>query len=288
MMRPRLRIPLSRPCLGVPAQAARPSFAQQSRSLHAVPTLNHIKKEEGIPGLMDPDTFKMTWEDYQTHIIHNLNRSTADTDFESADLKSIIIKTAREPVFASIFNHASMAHNNEFFFRCMSPKETIMPERLELALTKSFGSIKTLREQVVHTAAAMFSPGFIWLCRIETPGNPNVFKILTTYSAGSPYPEAHWRRQEIETNTAIGQGSADGLKAGKTYLDNSAFGAGKPTAEAQKRLSLAPGGVGLEPILCLNTWEHVWLRQFGFQVGNKTGKQVFAENWWFRINWEVV
>lgn len=181
-----------------------------------------------------------------------------------------------------------MAHNNQFFFEGMHPTGLPMSKRLEGALEKSFGSIETLRQELVYTAAAMFGPGFVWLVKMDVPGNPDVFKVLVTYNAGSPYPAAHWRRQNMDTNTHVGEWSEEGLAAGKTYLERSAGGAGEQTFESKKRLALAPGGANLVPVLCLNTWEHVWLRQFGFQVGNKSGKHAFAENWWHRINWERV
>src|SRR5438034_8780394 len=46
---------------------------------------------------------------------------------------------------------------------------------------------------------------------------------------------------------------------------------------------LAPGGIDIHPILCVNTWEHVWLRDWG--VGGKAG---FLEAWWDKVNWEEV
>ena len=39
----------------------------------------------------------------------------------------------------------------------------------------------------------------------------------------------------------------------------------------------------LTPVLCLNTWEHVWLRDYG--VG---GKREYVENWWRAVDWDVV
>lgn len=46
---------------------------------------------------------------------------------------------------------------------------------------------------------------------------------------------------------------------------------------------VAPGGLDVVPILCVSTWEHVWLPDWG--VG---GKGNFLEAWWNRINWNVV
>ena len=46
---------------------------------------------------------------------------------------------------------------------------------------------------------------------------------------------------------------------------------------------LAPGGQDLEVLMCVCTWEHVWLRDWG--VG---GKEDFLNAWWQAIDWEKV
>lgn len=47
--------------------------------------------------------------------------------------------------------------------------------------------------------------------------------------------------------------------------------------------ALAPGGVDLTPVLCINTWDHVYLPDYGIGA-----KKTYAECWWERINWDVV
>jgi len=166
-----------------------------------------------------------------------------------------------------------MAHNNHFFFKNLTPNPTAMPSDLRRDLERSFSSIETLRREFVATASAMFGPGFVWL--VQTA--PNEFSILPTYLAGSPYPAAHWRRQEMDMNTTGNQGSA------ATWLKNTQV-RGMP----QKKDELPPGGVKVTPLLCLNTWEHVWLRDYGVGVGGQGGKKAFAEAWWEAVDWEAV
>jgi Fe-Mn family superoxide dismutase len=200
-----------------------------------------------------------------------------------------VLATAREPSHAPTFNYASMIHNNHFFFKHLSPKPVEMPAGLRNHLETSFGSIETLRQEMIYTAASMFGPGFVWLVKTSQPGLPIAFKVLTTYAAGSPYPAAHWRRQDVDMNTAAGPNSKEGIAAGRAYIDNAAFGAGKANnSMAAQRNKFAPGGTDLLPVLCLNTWEHVWLWDYGFGVGGSGGKMQYAENWWNSINWERV
>ena len=46
---------------------------------------------------------------------------------------------------------------------------------------------------------------------------------------------------------------------------------------------IAYGGADLDILLGVNTWQHVWLRDWG--VG---GKKEFLEGWWNAIDWDVV
>ncbi len=211
------------------------------------------------------------------------------THHENKDVKQIVMATAREPLEAALFNHASMAHNNHFFFERLSPTPTPIPDALKASLERSFGSLETLKQQFVVTAAAMFGPGFVWLVRTRDPSNGNSegFRILTTYLAGTPYPGAHWRQQSADMNT-VGGVSPEGRAGASRYFDKSTSAysaAGLPSAGNDDR---APGGIKLWPVLCLNTWEHVWLRDYGIGQNGMGGKVAFAEAWWDAIDWQVV
>lgn len=172
------------------------------------------------------------------------------------------------------FNIASMAYNNHFFFRGIhtNPNVTSTPSSdLVTKINNDFGSMDTLRETFLATADAMFGPGFVWLVQTNSPRKP--LQILTTYIAGSPLSGAHYRRQSHDLNTQNAD-SYEGLNAA------GAFGA---AAKQPKRDQKPLGGVDVVPLLCVNTWEHVWLHDYGVK-----GKMRFLESWWDRINWDVV
>ncbi|KXX77481.1 Superoxide dismutase [Fe] [Madurella mycetomatis] len=281
MFRPRLRIPRP-PRLGVSVQSRLLPLACQTRSQHTLRPLEY-PTDQGIPGFLSAASLNISWTQYQTFLLQKLNALIA-----GIDIKDIALLTARDPEFAPTFNYASMAHNNQFFFQHLTPKPVEMPALLRGHLEQSFGSIETLRNEMIYTADAMFGPGFVWLVKVSTPFMPVSFKVLTTYLAGSPYPAAHWRRQDVDMNTKSGSWNEAAIETGKKYLDNSAFGAGKRSPEATKRLSFAPGGTDLVPVLCLNTWEHVWLWDYGFGVGQSGGKLAYAQAWWKSIDWDKV
>jgi len=133
--------------------------------------------------------------------------------------------------------------------------------------------METLKREFVLTANAMFGPGFVWLVMDKN----RKYHILTTYLAGSPWPAAHHRKQAVDMNTE--DEDMRRIKRG-------------PTADAVASTSynsqLGPGGANIIPVLCLNTWEHVYLPDYGVGAGGVGGKKAYAEAWWETINWNFV
>lgn len=127
----------------------------------------------------------------------------------------------------------------------------------------------------------MFGPGFVWLVKQNTGPKPTPenLAILTTYIAGSPYSGAHFRQQPIDRNT-----QTTGITQKMSAMDYGAnMYAGSFGPHSIRNTPLAPGGVELEVLMCVSTWEHVWLLDHGVN-----GKRRFLEAWWDKINWTVV
>lgn len=225
--------------------------------------------------------YKLGWTHYQATIVQKLNELLAGDPDENMDIKPLLLKYARDPMSASIFNHASMAFNNHFFYQALSTSPQPLANvtgGLEATLTRTFGSIETLRTTFLDTAAAMFAPGFVWLVWArDLPGSsPSAktggWRILCTYAAGTPFPEAGYRQQGIDANT-------NNAESYNNYAGS--FGGFSKHGRDQARLP--PGGTNVMPVLCVNTWEHVWLYDFGI-----AGKRRFLSDWWDAINWAEV
>ncbi|GME52196.1 Fe superoxide dismutase [Neofusicoccum parvum] len=265
--------------------------ATPRRSIHEVPPItNHGSKfaEFGVPELLSAKGYKTAWTDYQQLIVDRLNEKVAGTTLEDDETRSVVVQTAREPQFAATFNYASMAFNNHFFFEAIADKEEQIPAELAESLTKSFWSLDTFRTDFLATADAMFGPGFVWLVWHSQPGKDNngSWKILSTYLAGSPLSDAHWRQQPVDMNTQSAT-SAGGLSgadyARQSRIQNTAGAIGRHSAQAAAARNRAPGGADITPVLCVNTWEHVWVPDWGV-----AGKRGFLETWWSRISWRTV
>ncbi|KAL4928283.1 mitochondrial 37S ribosomal protein mS42 [Aspergillus undulatus] len=249
--------------------SALPRF--QTRSVHHVPGLLHGQyySENGIPEFLSPEAYDFSWTQYQRFLVDKLNLLTQDTIDADAKPGELLVKYSKRPEMASVFNYASMAHNNHFFFNCLSPTKTEIPEKFTKDIIETCSSVESLKLDFLATANAMFGPGFVWLAKnLEREG---LMHIFCTYNAGSPYPAAHARRQPADLATHTPQ----------TALGNQFAGAMGSYSAGER--NLAPGAADVQPILCVNTWEHVWMMDYGI-----AGKAEYLERWWDRINWEVV
>ncbi|KAI0486035.1 Manganese/iron superoxide dismutase [Xylaria cf. heliscus] len=302
MLRPRLRIRQASALL-------RPTTLF-SRSLHGVPILDQFRQDEAVPGLLSPTGFATAWTEYMQHVVDKLNIMTAGTDFENETPLTILKSAARDPAQAAVFNYASMAHNNHFFFnqlvnlqtlyeqKSQSPpsgppdvsgtqggegragaepfeleaSENRISSKLREELEKHFSSIETLRREFLTTALGMFGPGFVWLVKNAYTQD---LRILTTYLAGSPYTAAHWRRQSVDWHTVTTERSTV-----SAFLDRTQVAAGNGGG---RFVPQAPGGTDVIPVLCLNTWEHVYIADYGV-----AGKGAYVQRWWETIDWEKV
>ncbi|KAI1266810.1 manganese and iron superoxide dismutase [Xylariaceae sp. FL1019] len=301
MLRTRLRIPRAGG-LFRPAPAA--------RTIHLMPKSDFDQLQE-VPMFLSPAAYNMAWTDYMNLMIKELNARTSGTEFYDKNTLQIVKNVARDPSQAALFNHASMAWNNSFFFRQLrnasspatqpaqeqEPSEapqtdgttpiSQIPAELEQnedrihnelrsAIDTHFSSVETLRRELYFTAMSMFGPGFVWLVK---KAHSNQMSVLVTYLAGSPFTAAHWRRQGLDMNTS----SADSGSATDYFDRNRAGAEGSNSGKFLNSAATAPGGVDVVPLLCLNTWEHVWMRDYGV-----AGKSNYVLNWWEVIDWNKV
>ena len=166
------------------------------------------------------------------------------------------------------------------------------PMRPEMVsyIEESFSSVESLRRTFIATANGMFGPGFVWLTKKPT----NELAILTTYIAGTPYPDANYRRQPVDMNNVttnilptarpfVVHKQTEAIKAlvkeHASYAGH-AGSFGHDSANAQQWLA---GNADIEPLLAVSTWEHTFQWDWG-----AWGKREFLEKWWDKIDWERV
>ena len=160
-----------------------------------------------------------------------------------------------------------------------------MHKSLESDLRESFGSIATLKEQMLDTANSMFGPGFVWLVKRKNRSYAKSysFAVMNTYIAGSPLKGAHHRLQSLDSSSRQMADFDDLANAHIANKTDPRSLQGLRSKNEIKRVQTPPGGIEVIPTLCVNTWEHVWLPDWGIK-----GKEKFLEAWWETIDWDTV
>lgn len=110
--------------------------------------------------------------------VTNLNGLIAGTEFENADLETIIKKSS-----GGIFNNAAQVWNHTFYFFQFASSPANEPSgALKAAIEESFGSLEAFKESFSKSAATLFGAGWSWLVK-DVQGK---LSIVQTSNAANP------------------------------------------------------------------------------------------------------
>jgi Fe-Mn family superoxide dismutase len=114
---------------------------------------------------------------HQTYV-NNLNGMVVGTEFENADLESIV-KRSEGP----IFNNAAQIWNHTFYFLSLTPNKGSVPGiSLQKAIDAAFGSLEGLKAEFNKAAVSVFGSGWTWLVK-DIDGK---LSIVKESNAGTP------------------------------------------------------------------------------------------------------
>ena len=114
---------------------------------------------------------------HQTYVT-NLNNLIAGTEFESADLESIVRKAQ-----GGLFNNAAQIWNHTFYWNCLKPNGGGEPTgKLAEAIDASFGSFEAFKAEFTKTAIGTFGSGWAWLVQ-RADGS---LALVSTSNAATP------------------------------------------------------------------------------------------------------
>ncbi|MDP3009894.1 MAG: Fe-Mn family superoxide dismutase [Methylococcales bacterium] len=114
---------------------------------------------------------------HQTYVT-NLNNLVPGTEFESASLEDIILKSS-----GGIFNNAAQIWNHTFYWNSLTPKGAGQPTgALADAINETFGSFEKFKEEFTKCAVTTFGSGWTWLVK-NADGS---LALVSTSNAGCP------------------------------------------------------------------------------------------------------
>ncbi len=114
---------------------------------------------------------------HQTYVT-NLNNLIAGTEFESADLESIVRKAQ-----GGMFNNAAQVWNHSFYWNCLKPQGGGAPTgKLAESIDAAFGSFDAFKAEFSKTAIGTFGSGWAWLVQ-RADGS---LALVSTSNAATP------------------------------------------------------------------------------------------------------
>ncbi len=128
-------------------------------------------------------TLRFHYEKHHTGYVNTLNSLIKGTDLENKSLEDIILATEKESSQQAIFNNAAQTWNHTFYWQSLSPHagNNIPDGDFKEAVSRDFGSIENLKEELKKAATTQFGSGWAWL--ILESGK---LKVVKTSNANIP------------------------------------------------------------------------------------------------------
>jgi Fe-Mn family superoxide dismutase len=124
------------------------------------------------------ETLEFHYGKHHQAYVNNLNGLIQGTEFEKADLETIIKKAE-----GGIFNNAAQVWNHTFYFETFSHDGRRVPRgALGDAINGTFGTFEAFKEQFTKAGATLFGSGWAWLIKKDD----GTLQIVQESNAGNP------------------------------------------------------------------------------------------------------
>lgn len=135
-------------------------------------------KLDALVPYISEETLEYHYGKHHQAYVNNLNGLVPGTEFENADLETIIKKAE-----GGIFNNGAQVWNHTFYFEAFTKGGRKEPAGdLAEAIKKSFNSLDSFKEQFNKAAGTLFGSGWAWLARNQDGS----LQIIQESNAGNP------------------------------------------------------------------------------------------------------
>ena len=115
--------------------------------------------QSALEPYVSAETISYHYERHHAGYVANLNRLTAGTQWEGAELEKVVLGAE-----GATFNNAAQIWNHTFYWHSMSPDGGGAPSGpVRAAIDAAFGSTDEFRRQFADAAVGLFGSGWTWL-----------------------------------------------------------------------------------------------------------------------------
>lgn len=133
---------------------------------------------DALAPVISAETISFHYGKHHQTYVNNLNGMVQGTEFENADLDTIVKKSE-----GPIFNNAAQIWNHNFYFLSLTPKKGSKPGvSLSKAIDEAFGSFDNFKDEFGKAAVSVFGSGWAWLVK-DSDGKLSISKES---NAGNP------------------------------------------------------------------------------------------------------
>ena len=127
-------------------------------------------------------TLSFHWGKHHRGYVDALNGLVKGGPLEGKALADIVRASAADPAAKAVFNNAAQAWNHDFFWKSLRPKGGAPPSgALAERIEASFGSLDTLKKELVAAGLGQFGSGWAWLV-----ADGATLKVVKTANADTP------------------------------------------------------------------------------------------------------
>jgi Fe-Mn family superoxide dismutase len=133
---------------------------------------------DALAPVISAETISFHYGKHHQTYVTNLNGLVPGTEFENADLDTIVKKSE-----GPIFNNAAQIWNHNFYFLSLTPVKGSAPSaELAKAIDEAFGSLENFKAEFGKAAITVFGSGWAWLVK-DAEGKLSIAKES---NAGNP------------------------------------------------------------------------------------------------------
>ncbi|MCX8108766.1 MAG: superoxide dismutase [Verrucomicrobiae bacterium] len=120
--------------------------------------------ENALEPIISAKTISFHYGKHHRAYLDNVNKLVVGTEYAALPLEEVILKTARKPDKASIFNNAAQVWNHTFYWHSLKPNGGGEPPlALKQKMEASFGGVAECKKALTDAAISQFGSGWAWL-----------------------------------------------------------------------------------------------------------------------------